>query len=117
MIFYLVAIPLCLQPLVLSCGNDHNNKPNITVNEAFSATEINKSQIVSEAKLIPLFTSTLPRIDCLKVIYSYITKYRHRKEPDAIKNNIQNGDIYDISSIENDSRSFMMQFNRHISLQ
>lgn len=117
MIFYLVAIPLCLHPLVLSGGNDHNNKHNITVNEAFSAPEINKSQIVSEAKLIPLFTSTLPRIDCLKVVYSYITKYRHREEPKDDMTDIKNGDIYDISSIENDSRSFMMQFNRHISLQ
>lgn len=117
-IFYLVAIPLCLQPLVLSTSDDSNNSKNIiTVNEELSSNEADKMKTISKAKLIPLFTSTKPRLDCLKVVYSYIIKCRHRTEEPGEVTSIKNGDIYDISSIENDSRSFMMQFKRHISLQ
>ena len=90
-IFYLVAIPTSLQPLLLSEQNDNDNRDNKT---SISTTVTNKDQdetykqnIISKSKLIPLFMSTLPRHDCLQVIYTYVIKYRERYHCSKTSNN------------------------------
>lgn len=73
----MVAVPLCLQNLILNDGENEKSsasKKNCLVEDA------KKSNIVSEARIIPLFMSTLPRLDCLKVIYSYMNKYGQYKK-------------------------------------
>lgn len=86
----MVAIPICLQPFVLNeepeeggesyegrsttiptKRNNHLHHP-----DHHSTDEAFKQALISDSRLIPLFMSTLPRLDCLKVIYSQVTKYR-----------------------------------------
>ncbi|XP_075591611.1 uncharacterized protein LOC124496474 isoform X3 [Dermatophagoides farinae] len=71
-IFYLIAIPADLGHLVLH--NNNNNNSNET--KIFNETKI---------KLIPLFIHTLPRLDCLKIVYNYIIQFRNQQQQQQIK--------------------------------
>lgn len=70
-IFYLVAIPLSLQSQVLE-KDIVNRSERITCQVNYKTDSPNTNQ----KKLIPLLMGTLPRLDCLKMIYSHIIKHR-----------------------------------------
>ncbi|KAH9497732.1 hypothetical protein DERF_013694 [Dermatophagoides farinae] len=81
-IFYLIAIPADLGHLVLHNNNNNNNsdeagQSNHPLNNINDQTKIfNETKI----KLIPLFIHTLPRLDCLKIVYNYIIQFRNQQQ-------------------------------------
>lgn len=64
MIYYLLAIPISLKSIL----NEPNNK---------TAKSLNVNQ--DSKSLYPLFKNTCPRLDCIKVIYQNIQRYKKSK--------------------------------------
>jgi hypothetical protein len=68
-IYYLVAIPPSLSS-ILSDSNDNNSKSDSNMRQS----QLNNN--LYDNNIIPLFSNTCPRLDCLKVMYQHIQLFK-----------------------------------------